>query len=183
MSGRVRAMRRFVAGWVSVLACGVAVASATPLDPELPAFERTPGVSGALRSMGSDTMLNVMTHWQEAFRKHYPNVRIEVEGKGSSSGPPALIKGQAQFAPMSRAMKAGEEAAFQDAFGYKPTKLRVGVDCLAIFVHKDCPLDEISIEDATRVFSVAGADMTWGDLGVTDARYRNRPIGLYGRNS
>ncbi|MEO0483340.1 MAG: phosphate ABC transporter substrate-binding protein [Planctomycetota bacterium] len=180
-------------GWikrVAVVCVGIgslvgasAIAGANELDPELPSFERVPGVSGSLKSMGSDTMLNVMTHWQEAFREFYPNVRIEVEGKGSSSGPPALIKGQAQFAPMSRAMKAEETSAFVDAFSYEPTQLRVGVDCLAIFVHKDCPLDDISLEDVERVFSVTSEPLKWSDLGVTDVRYSDEFVSLYGRNS
>lgn len=182
-----RWMTACMAALAALAALGATAAAAKvdpeALDPDLPTFERVSGVSGVLKSMGSDTMLNVMTHWQESFREIYPNVRIEVEGKGSSSGPPALIKGQAQFAPMSRAMKPTEISEFEDAFGYKPTQLRVGVDCLAIFVHKDCPIDEIALEDIQRVFSVTGPMLTWGDLGVEDARYRDRPISLYGRNS
>ncbi len=152
-------------------------------DDELPVYEATSGVSGTITSIGSDTMNNLMTLWGEEFSKFYPSVKTSVEGKGSSTAPPALIEGQAMFGPMSRPMKSSEVDKFEAKFGYKPTALRTGIDALAVYVHKDCPLDEISIEQITEVFSVAGPDMTWGDLGVTDRAYRTRKINIYGRNS
>ena len=152
-------------------------------DDELPVYEATSGVSGTITSIGSDTMNNLMTLWGEEFSGFYPSVKTSVEGKGSSTAPPALIEGQSNFGPMSRPMKSSEVDKFEAEFGYKPTALRTGIDALAVYVHKDCPLEEISIEQITQVFSVAGPDMTWGDLGVTDRAYRTRKINIYGRNS
>jgi phosphate transport system substrate-binding protein len=165
------------------LPMAVASANAQTIDPELPVYKAASAVSGSIKSIGSDTMNNLMTLWGEEFKGFYPSAQIEVEGKGSSTAPPALMEGQAQFGPMSRPMKSGEIDQFEANFGYKPTALRTGIDALAVFVHRDCPLDEISIDQLTKVFSVSGEGMTWGDLGVTDAAYRNRPISLYGRNS
>lgn len=153
------------------------------VDPDLPAYQRARGVTGIIKSMGSDTLNNVMTQWAEDFRLYYPAVTIEIEGKGSKTAPPALIEGQAQFGPMSRPMKAEEEEAFEDRYGYKPTGLRSSIDTLVVWVHRDCPLESITLEQLQSVFSVEGASMTWGDLGATDARYRAAPISLYGRNS
>ncbi|MBL4591113.1 MAG: phosphate ABC transporter substrate-binding protein [Phycisphaerales bacterium] len=153
------------------------------IDPNLPKYEATSGVSGNIKSIGSDTMNNLMTLWGEEFRRFYPSVKVEVEGKGSSTAPPALIEGQASFGPMSRAMKSSEMDKFEAAKGYQPVAVRAAIDCLAVYVHKDCPLDEITIEQITEVFSVDGDDMTWGDLGVDDPEFKNRPVGLYGRNS
>ncbi|MCB9844401.1 MAG: PstS family phosphate ABC transporter substrate-binding protein [Phycisphaeraceae bacterium] len=153
------------------------------IDRDLPEYERAPGVAGNLKSIGSDTLNNVMAFMSETFRTFYPHVDIEVEGKGSSTAPPALIEGQAQFGPMSREMKGSEIDSFEARFGYKPTELRIGIDCLAVYVNKDCPLDSISLDQLERVFSTAGPDMTWGDLGVKDSAYQFRPISLYGRNS
>lgn len=158
-------------------------ASGADIDPALPVYRATSAVSGSVKSIGSDTMNNLMTLWGEEFKKFYPSVRVEVEGKGSSTAPPALIEGQAHFGPMSREMKPSEVDQFEEAFGYKPVALRTAIDALAVFVHKDCPLDEISIDQLTEVFSVEGKEMTWGDLGVTDAAFMDRPISLYGRNS
>ncbi len=153
------------------------------VDPELPTYEGTSGVSGSVKSIGSDTMNNLMTLWGEEFKKFYPATQTEVEGKGSSTAPPALIEGQSHFGPMSRPMKGAEMDKFEEVHGYTPTPVRTGIDCLAVYVHKDCPLDEISIEDITRVFSVADTDLTWGDLGVDDPNFKSRPVNLYGRNS
>ena len=153
------------------------------VDPGLLVYEATIGVSGSLKSIGSDTMNNLMTLWGEDFKKFYPATQTEVEGKGSSTAPPALIEGQAQFGPMSRPMKGAEVDKFEENYGYPPTPVRAGIDCLAVYVHKDCPLEEISIEDLTRVYSVADTDLTWGDLGVEDSDFKNRPVSLYGRNS
>lgn len=174
-------------GLISKMAA-VAIAASTvsaqvAIDSELPVYKATSAVSGSVKSIGSDTMNNLMTLWGEEFKAFYPSAKIEVEGKGSSTAPPALIEGQAQFGPMSREMKSSEVDQFEKTFGYKPVALRTGIDALAVFVHKDCPLDEISITQLTEVFSVKGKDMTWGDLGVTDMGYKNRPVSLYGRNS
>lgn len=153
------------------------------IDRDLPVYKATSGVSGNIKSIGSDTMNNLMTLWGEEFRNFYPSVKVEVEGKGSSTAPPALIEGQSTFGPMSRAMKSSEVDKFEEAFGYEPVPMRTAIDCLAVYVHKDCPLDEITIEQITEAFSVSGKDMTWGDLGVKDPAYRNRPVSMYGRNS
>jgi len=171
------------------LLASVAALAAMPLvamgvaDDKLPEYTSTSGVSGTITSIGSDTMNNLMTLWGEEFSKFYPSVKTSVEGKGSSTAPPALIEGQSNFGPMSRAMKSSELDKFEAEFGYQPTALRTGIDALAVYVHKDCPLDEMSITQISEVFSVAGDDMTWGDLGVKDPAYRTRKVNLYGRNS
>jgi phosphate transport system substrate-binding protein len=143
-----------------------APAAGAKVDPAIPAYEKTSGVSGNLSSVGSDTMNNLMTLWGETFSRLYPNVRLQVEGKGSSTAPPALIEGTAQFGPMSRQMKPSEVDAFEKKFGYKPTEIRTSYDALAVYVHRDNPLDRL----------------TWGDLGLT-GEWGSRPISLYGRNS
>jgi phosphate transport system substrate-binding protein len=153
------------------------------VDPKLPDYKPTQGVSGSIKSIGSDTMNNVMAHWRDEFKTFYPSVNIEVEGKGSGTAPPALLEGQSQFGPMSRPMKPSEVSDFKKKFGYEPTGIRTGIDTLAIFVHKDNPIEEISLEQAKKVFSVAGPAMTWGDLGVKDATLAGQPIIMYGRNS
>ena len=158
------------------------------IDPQIPTYTKTSGISGNLDSIGSDTLNNLMTFWSEGFRKAYPSVRIQVEGKGSSTAPPALIAGTAQLGPMSRAMKSSELDAFEMAFGYPPTQIRVAVDALAIYLHKDNPVERMTLEQVDAVFSktrrcgaTAGID-TWGGLGLTGA-WASKPIRLYGRNS
>ncbi|MCW5732136.1 MAG: phosphate ABC transporter substrate-binding protein PstS family protein [Alphaproteobacteria bacterium] len=166
----------------------ITAAGAQTLDPALADYKPVSGVSGNLKSIGSDTLNNLMTLWAEGFQSQYPNVKIEIEGKGSSTAPPALIAGTAQFGPMSRPMKAAEIDQFEKKFGYKPSAIRGAVDALAVFVHKDNPIKCMSMQQVDAVFSrtrKGGTDRdiaTWGDLGLT-GEWASRPISLYGRNS
>ncbi len=158
------------------------------VDPALPEYQPVSGVSGSLKSIGSDTLNNLMTLWAEGFLSEYPNVKIEIEGKGSSTAPPALIAGSSQFGPMSRQMKAKEEESFEKKYGYKPTPFRGAVDALAVYVHKDNPVECLSMQQVDAIFSKTrngglNDDITtWGDLGL-GGEWASRPISLYGRNS
>jgi phosphate transport system substrate-binding protein len=158
------------------------------VDPALKAYKKVDGISGNLNSVGSDTLNNLMTLWAEAFKKQYPNVNIQIEGKGSSTAPPALTAGSSQLGPMSREMKGGEISAFEKKYNYKPTQLRVALDALAVYVHKDCPLDELTMEQVDAIFSKSRKRglkddiTTWDQIGVTGA-WAGKPISLYGRNS
>jgi phosphate transport system substrate-binding protein len=158
------------------------------LDPALPSYTPVPGVSGILNSIGSDTLNNLMTLWAEGFRKIYPNVNIQIEGKGSSTAPPALIEGTAQLGPMSRPMKNEELEAFEAKHGYKPVGIGLALDALAVYVHKDCPLDGAALEQIDAVFSKGRKlgykeDITlWGQLGLK-GDWMDKPLSLYGRNS
>ena len=174
-------------------AAGTATTSGAPsaavkVDPAIAPYQKTSGVSGSLSSIGSDTMNNLMTLWGETFSRSYPNVKLQVEGKGSSTAPPALISATAQFGPMSRQMKSTEIDEFEKKFGYKPTELRTAFDALAVYVHKDNPIKSLSMAQADAIFSKTRKQgavkdaATWGDLGLT-GDWAARPISIYGRNS
>ena len=158
------------------------------VDSLLKEYTVTQGVSGGIKSVGSDTMNNLMTLWAEGFRKFYPNVTVEVEGKGSSTAPPALVAGTANFGPMSREMKDKEVDAFVQKFGYKPIALPTSVDMLAVYVHRDNPIKGLTLQQVDAIFSAnrkggAPAELrTWGDLGLT-GEWADKPISLYGRNA
>jgi phosphate transport system substrate-binding protein len=173
---------------VAVLTAMVGVAvGQTKLDPDLAAYKAVSGVSGNISSVGSDTLNNLMTHWAETFQRFYPNAKVQIEGKGSSTAPPALISGTAQMGPMSREMKGTEIDAFEKKYGYKPTPIRTSVDALAVFVNKDNPIKCLSFRQVDGMFSKTrrqgGEDVaTWGQLGLT-GEWANKPLSLYGRNS
>jgi phosphate transport system substrate-binding protein len=158
------------------------------LDPALPEYRPVSGISGSLKSIGSDSLNNLMTLWAEGFQAQYPNVKIEIEGKGSSTAPPALVAGTAHFGPMSRPMKNQELDDFEKKYGYPPTAFRVAVDALAVYVHKDNPIECMSLQQVDAVFSKTrqgGLDRslsTWGELGLA-GEWAGKPISLYGRNS
>jgi len=167
---------------LAVVSAGTLAAAQVKVDPALPDYKPASGISGNVKSEGSDTLNNLMTLWAEGFKKAYPNVGIEIQGKGSSTAPPALIEGTAQFGPMSREMKSSEIDQFKAKYGYAPTPIRTAVDALAVFVHKDNPIKELSLDQVRKIFSVEGKDMKWGDLGL-GGEWADKPISLYGRNS
>jgi phosphate transport system substrate-binding protein len=158
------------------------------VDENLKDYVIVGGVSGNLNSVGSDTLNNLMTYWAEEFRAKYPNVNIQVEGKGSSTAPPALIQGTAQLGPMSRKMKDSEIEKFEERYGFKPTAIGVALDSLGVFLNKDNPIDALSLQQLDAIFSKnrkggAPEDITvWGQLGLK-GEYAMMPISIYGRNS
>ena len=163
-------------------------AQAVKVDAAIPNYSKTSGVSGNMSSVGSDTLNNLMTLWAESFRKQYPNIRIQIEGKGSSTAPPSLIQGTAQLGPMSRLMKADEIDGFEKKYGYKPTAIRVAVDALAVYVNKDNPLQQLTMQEVDAIFSKGRACggkavANWGQAGLKDGAWASRPVSLYGRNS
>ena len=95
----------------------------TESDATLRDYQRVSGISGNLSSIGSDTLAYLMTLWTEGFKRNYPSVNIQVQAAGSSTAPPALTEGTANFGPMSRAMKDKEIEAFESRHGYKPTPI------------------------------------------------------------
>lgn len=166
-----------------VFTAGIASAqqAAAPVtvDAKLPDYAVASGVSGNLNSVGSDTLNNLMTFWAEGFKAKYPNVNTQVEGKGSGTAPPALTSGAAQVGPMSREMKSSESASFAGKFGYKPTKIPVAIDALAVFVHKDNDLKGLSsprsTESSPRPASVAVRTSPPGGRSVRPAPSPARP--------
>lgn len=164
------------------------VSAQATVDENLPEYERTSGVSGNLSSVGSDTLANLMTLWAESFKRTYPNVNVQIQAAGSSTAPPALTENTSNLGPMSRLMKDKEVEAFEKKFGYKPTPVAVAIDALAVFVHKDNPIEGLTtpqidaIFSSTRTCGAPGNVEDWGDLGLTGS-WAERDIQLYGRNS
>ncbi len=164
------------------------LAAGAQVDPSLPDYQKSSGVSGNLSSVGSDTLANLMTLWAEEFKRQYPNVNIQIQAAGSSTAPPALTEGTANVGPMSRKMKDKEVQSFEGKYGYKPLAIPVAIDALAVFVNKDNPIEGLSISQVDAIFSAtrkcgAKADaVNWGDVGVGGS-FASKPIQLYGRNS
>lgn len=179
---------KHLVGALSLAIAGLfSASSAAAIDPALADYQKTSGVAGNLSSVGSDTLANMMTLWAEEFRKQYPNINPQIQAAGSSTAPPALTEGTSQFGPMSRKMKPNEEEAFIKRYGYKPTPIRVAIDALAVFAHKDNPIEGLTIEQLDGIFSSTlrcggSAVSRWGDLGLSGS-WANRDIQLYGRNS
>ncbi len=175
-------------GFVVSASMTSSVFAAAEVDPTIPEYVKTSGVSGNLSSVGSDTLANLMTLWAEDFKREYPNVNIQIQAAGSSTAPPALSEGTSNLGPMSRKMKDKEIEAFEQKFGYKPTAIRVAIDALAVFVNKDNPVKGMTIPQVDAVFSNTRKcgypeNITqWGQLGLAGS-WETNPIQLFGRNS
>ena len=171
----------------AALAAGSAVAQ-VEVDPNLPEYTPVSGISGNLSSIGSDTLNNLMTLWAEEFQGFYPNVNIQIQGAGTSTAPPAMTEGTANFGPMSRMPRDSEQAAFEERHGYPMTVVGVGIDTIAVFVNRDNPIEGLTIEQVDAIFSATrrcGAAEPidrWGQVGLTGA-WANRDITLYSRNA
>jgi phosphate transport system substrate-binding protein len=173
---------------VALAFCATHAIAQSSVDGDLPAYQKTSGVSGNLSSVGSDTLANLMTLWAESFKKTYPNVNVQIQAAGSSTAPPALTENTSNLGPMSRLMKDKEVEAFEKKFGYKPTPVAVAIDALAVFVHKDNPIEGLTLPQVDAIFSSTRTCgypnniENWGQLGLTDS-WAQREIQLYGRNS
>ncbi len=179
--------KHLIALAILLMAAPFAVAQQVQVDAAISSYTPVSGVSGNISSVGSDTLNNLMTLWAESFKAKYPNIKVQIEGKGSSTAPPALIEGTAQFGPMSREMKSTEIDAFEKKYGYKPTPIKVAIDALAVYVHKDNPLQGLTLQQVDGIFSTTRKTggknaTTWGQVGLT-GDWANKPFSLYGRNS
>lgn len=120
-----------------------------------------------IQNKGSDTMVNVAQVWAEEYKKTHPHVDVEVSGGGSGVGIAALTRGTVDIATSSRDMKAEEKAQAKKNTGKEPKEFVVGYDALAVYVHKDNPLTEITNEQLTEIFAEGGKITKWSDLGIT----------------
>ncbi|MEH0742782.1 phosphate ABC transporter substrate-binding protein PstS family protein [Vibrio cholerae] len=177
--------------WPIIITIGVAVlglltspARATGLQE----YQKVRGVSGSLSSVGSDTLAGMTTLWMEEFTLIYPSINGQVQASGSSTAPPALTERTAQFGPMSREMRNREIEAFEREHGYKPTELRVAIDAIGVFVHRDNPIEGLNFSQLDRIFSATlrcgGTESIefWTQLGL-DYQWAKRAIQMFGRNS
>jgi phosphate transport system substrate-binding protein len=118
---------------------------------------------------GSDTMVNLSQAWAEAYQKVKPGVEIQVSGGGSGVGINSLIAGKVDMANSSRKMDEKEIAKFkQNNPGKEPVEHIVGVDALAIYVHKNNPLEQVSMEELAEVYGDGGAITKWAQLGKSN---------------
>ena len=119
-----------------------------------------------IQNKGSDTMVNVAQVWAEEYRKAAPDVEVEVSGGGSGVGIAALIKGAVDVANASRDLKPSEAEQAERNTGKKPVGFNVGYDALAVYVHKDNPLSEVTLEQLTDLYAEGGKTTRWSELGV-----------------
>jgi phosphate transport system substrate-binding protein len=139
--------------------------------------KKTEGAGGAgpsggkhqsIQNIGSDTMVNLAQAWAEDYSKVEPGISVEVAGGGSGVGVAALINGTADIANCSRKLEPEEATKAKSHTGKDPKEFLVGYDGLAVYVHKNNPLEQISIEELSEIYREGGKIAKWSDLGVTE---------------
>ncbi len=174
-----------------VHALGGLVWFASTLVAEEPAYpDYTPhgNLSGELHSMGTDVMDTLTLAWLELFRKAHPQVEATMEARGANTTIPGLMSGDSQLGPISRAITAKEREAFSRKFGYPPTEIRVTLGTYdtfglsppsVVFVHRDNPLNELTLAQVEEIYAKDGKITTWDQLGVR-GEWADRPIAVWG---
>lgn len=119
-----------------------------------------------IQNKGSDTLVNVAQAWAEAYKKVNPNVAVAVSGGGSGTGISALLNGTVDIASSSRRL-SDEEMRLAQQKGFTPVEFVVGYDALAVYVHKDNPLDSITLAQLAEIYGEDGSITRWSQLGFT----------------
>jgi phosphate transport system substrate-binding protein len=119
-----------------------------------------------IQNKGSDTMVNVAQVWAEEYRKVAPDVEVEVSGGGSGVGLAALLKGAVDIANASRDIKPSEIEQAEKNTGKDPVGFTVGFDALAVYVHRDNPLSEITLAQLGEIYAEGGKTARWSEIGV-----------------
>ncbi len=124
------------------------------------------GGRAVIQNKGSDTLVNVAQAWAENYKEINSDVAVAVTGGGSGTGISAMINGTVDIANASRKMKQ-KEIDMARGNGIDPIEFVVGFDALAVFLHPDNPISQISIAQLAEIYGEGGSYTTWSDLGVS----------------
>jgi phosphate transport system substrate-binding protein len=119
-----------------------------------------------IRMEGSDTMSEVATAWAEKYHATHPEATVQLLSGGSGVGIASLIDGNCDMANASRKMEGPEIERMEAKRGVEPKEHVVGFDALAVYVHKDNPLDSISLDELAEIYGEGGKITKWSQLGV-----------------
>jgi phosphate transport system substrate-binding protein len=157
---------RFAMRWYAVVACGVAGLVAGCGGGSAGGSGQAAPEATTIQVKGSDTMVNVAQAWAEEYKTVAPDVEVEVSGGGSGVGLAALERGTIDIANSSRNMKPEEMERLRRSTGKEANEFVVGFDALAIYVHKDNPLDSITLDQLAGIFAEGGSTANWSQLGA-----------------
>jgi phosphate transport system substrate-binding protein len=137
----------------------------------------------AVRVTGSDTMVNLVQAWAEDYGATHPGISVQVGGGGSGVGIAGLIDGTLDLAAASREMRADERTRAAVRHGAAPREILVGLDAIAVYVHRTNPLDAISIVDLAEIYGERGTRTRWSQMGIRNPRCRSDAIVRVGRQN
>jgi len=168
-----------LAASASMVMCSTACSAGKSRQPA-----STQASSGlVIRITGSDTMVNLVQAWAENYKTARPEVSVQVTGGGSGVGIADLINGTADIAAASREMKADEMTRAKTHNGMEPQEFTIALDALAVYVHKDNPLDSLSVEELSEIYGEGGRIQRWSQLGVKNSACKRDAIIRVGRQN
>lgn len=175
------------------------------VDSGIASYVPAEKLSGNLVFAGSNTMQQLMARLALEFTGLYPDVRMTVEGGGSSDAIREFVLGYSQqrrgekvrgghdgatkanILASSREMTPDELRAFSSTNGYEPLAISIAMDGVALYVNKDNPVQGLTLQQVDAIFGasrkrgLSEAITTWGQLGVANG-WERQPIHLYGRD-
>lgn len=190
-----------------LLLAGLAATAFAADDASLPVYQKPAGPNkGTLRVFGAG-LKGLVKAWEEGYMKQNPDVRIADNPGGSDAAIGVLQHGTAEIAVFGREMELNDYLGFFENKGYNPTEITIasgtwetpgGSWALLIFVNKDNPLAQLSMEQLDGVFGserTGGYEgyvwktenarspekdiRTWGQLGLK-GEWADKPIQTYG---
>ena len=166
---------------------GQPVAQAKLIDDEIFSYEMKLGVTGTIRTVGSDSLARLVAAWADGYKQYYPHVNFEIKASGSSTAVQSLLQGTANIGPMSRPLSSNERSKFVSVFGYEPTVFTVAIDALALYVDATNTIDSLNHKQIDAIFSATrfcgGTQKISSFSQLSDYVNNNQTIELYGRTS
>jgi phosphate transport system substrate-binding protein len=125
----------------------------------------SPEILTLSRVKGSDSLIHVARVWAEECEHNMRNVAISVGGGGSGTGFQAMLVGTTDLVNASRRIDTTEMESARK-LGMKPVEHIVGLDALAVYLHKDNPLRSITFAQLSEIFGRDGKVKKWTDQGA-----------------
>lgn len=183
---RIVTLTLLALSWTSTYAATAVPTGRVALDPNLPYYRPVESLSGELKLGGSNTLSHIAAGWIDSFTQFYPDVKISIEVNGSRQAVTDVEAGNTHIGLLSRTVRREEVEAFQKKFGYGPTVLTPCMERTAIFVHKDNPIEGLTLSQLDSIYSPEcrrGSDKpcgTWAYFGVT-GDWGKRSVVAHGR--
>ncbi|MDI1319838.1 MAG: substrate-binding domain-containing protein [bacterium] len=176
-----------------VLAAALRGEVAPPLAPYQPPENRT----ATIRIWGDRHMESLTHAWARAYQAAHPEISFEIKLLGNGTAMPALYLGRADLAFFGRDTIVTDNDGFAHVLKYDPLRIELGTGsldapgkatALALFVHRDNPLAQLTLTQVDAIFSALrrrgapAAIHNWGDLGLT-GEWAGQPINLYAEDT
>ncbi len=180
------ALSTIIAAWSDAASVDPALPRYEPRAVEIPRAAKYLTQEGAVSIVGYNDMRELMDAWVARFVAAHSDVRFALDLRGTRFAPDALASGASAFAPMGAEFTPPQLAAYRAKVGADPIAFRVAHASLdpralsgplAIFVHRDNPIEYLTLEQVARAF--AGEATRWGDLGLR-GEWTGREVRPYG---